>query len=55
MQQNVGIEINDIQSMAWWKDAKILEMAAIIRMLEGRIKELESGKQEDAKCLTENQ
>ena len=42
MQQQTAIEINDIQSISWWKDAKILEMAAIIRTLEEKIKRLEA-------------
>ena len=40
--QQTAIEINDIQSIAWWKDAKILEMSAVIRILEAKINELES-------------
>ena len=40
--QQTAIEINDIQSMSWWKDAKILEMAAIIRTLEAKVRDLEA-------------
>lgn len=37
----LAIEVKDIQSICWWKDNKILEMSAIIRSLEKKVKELE--------------
>lgn len=40
--QQTEVEIHDIQSISWWKDAKILEMSAVIRTLEAKVKELEA-------------
>lgn len=50
---NVPIGMSDIQSICWWKDSKILEMAAIIRSLEAKVKDMESklnGNINDRQC-----